>query len=150
MRKRLVVAVAIVAALTVAGIAIAGSLPGSGTGSISLGGADGSTIGTAGIAPHYEGTVWFNYSGTDKLKNPRAYVYCYQNGQLVYGEGGHAWDTFTLGGGYSQWVANGGGPAQCYADLFYYKVAGTNREWNGNGQQEYVWLATTPEWDAAG
>jgi hypothetical protein len=155
MRKRLVVAVAIVAALTVAGIAIAGSLPGAGTGSISLAGADGSKLGSAGVTPHYEGTVWFNYAGTDKLKNPRAYVRCYQpdangNLQLVYGEGGHAWDTFTLGGGMSQWVLNNGGPAQCWADLFYYKVAGTNREWNGSGQQEYVLLGTSPEFDATG
>jgi hypothetical protein len=156
MRKRLAVALAIVGTLAVAGIAIAGSLPGSGTGSISLAGADGSKIGSAGVTPHYQGTVWFSYSGTDRLKNPRAYVRCYQpdasgNLQLVYGEAGHAYDTFTLGGGYSQWVANGGGPASCWADLYYFKVAGTNREWSGHGeQQEYVWLATTPEFDAAG
>src|SRR5438034_7803788 len=132
MRKRLVAALAIVAALTVAGIAIAGSLPGSGTGSISLGGADGNKLGGAGVTPHYQGTVWFNSGGTGGLKNPRIYVYCYQNGSLVYGEAGSAADTFTLGGGWSQWVANGGGAAQCYADLYYFKVAGTNREWNGH------------------
>src|SRR6266516_3203871 len=108
MRKRLVAALAIVAALTVAGIAIAGSLPGAGTDTISLGGVDGK-VGGSGLAPHYQGTVWFNSTGTDGLKNPRVYVRCYQNGSLVYGEAGGASSTFTLGGGYSQWVANGGG-----------------------------------------
>jgi hypothetical protein len=66
---------------------------------------------------------------------------------LVYGEAGGASDTFTLGGG-SLWVANGGGSAQCWADLSYFKT--DNHEWNGSGQQEYVWLGSTSEWDAAG
>ena len=149
MTKRLAAALSVVATLTVVGVAIAASLPASGSGTISLASVDGST-GLAAIKPHYEGTVAFSSGGTGGLKNPRIYVRCYQNGSLVYGEAGGASDTFTLGGGWSIWVANGGGAAQCYADLYYFKVAGTNREWNGRGQQEYVWLATTPEWDAAG
>jgi hypothetical protein len=94
--------------------------------------------------------VAFAATGTGRLKNPRAYVRCYQYGLLVYGEAGGASSTFTLGCGWSLWVANGGGPASCWADLYYFKNAGSNSEWNGNGQQEYVWLATTPEFDATG
>ena len=147
MSKHLVFALAALVALAVVGTASAGSLPASGSGTIGLGSVDGTAMGFATTKPHYEGTVTFNSTGTGKLKNPRIYVRCYQNGVLVYGEGGGASDTFTLGGGWSLWVANNGGSANCWADLFYYKSG--NHEWNGSGQQEYVWLATTPEWDAA-
>src|SRR5262245_28379791 len=135
MRKRLVAALAIVAALTVAGIAIAGSLPGAGTGSISLGGVDGSKVGAAGVSPHYQSRVWFDTTGTARLKNPRVWVACYQNGQLVYGEGGSPSETFKLGGDMSQWVVNGGGAANCTAELYYILNAKGTGEWNGNGGQ---------------
>jgi hypothetical protein len=151
MIKHLTVGLMVVVALAVAGVAIAGgSLPAAGSGTIALASVDGQRMAAgATMQPHYQSTVAFNYAGTGRLKNPRAYVRCYQNGELVYGEAGHAWDTFTLGGGMSQWVLNGGGAATCWADLYYFKKAGTNNEWNGNGQQEYVWLATTPQWEAA-
>lgn len=50
----------------------------------------------ARVQPHYEGTVTFNSAGTSRLKNPRIYVRCYQNGLLVYGEAGRASDTFSV------------------------------------------------------
>jgi len=145
MVKRLIFALAALVALAVVGVASAGSLPASGSGTIGLASVDGSA-GFARVQPHYGGTVTFSSTGTGRLKNPRTYVRCYQNGVLVYGEAGGANDTFTLGGGWSLWVANGGGAAQCWADLYYFKSG--NHEWNGSGQQEYVWLATTSEWDA--
>jgi hypothetical protein len=137
--------------LIAAGVATAGgSLPASGSGTIQLASVDGASMKLAPATPHYEGTVTFDSSGTSRLKNARVYVRCYQFGSLVYGEAGGASSTFTLGGGWSLWVAGGGGSANCWADLYYFKKAGSNSEWNGNGQQEYVWLATTPEWDAVG
>jgi hypothetical protein len=147
MSKRLVFALAALMALALVSVASAGILPASGSGTIGLGTVDGAAMGFASVKPHYEGTVTFNSTGTGKLKNPRVYVRCYQAGVLVYGEAGGASDTFTLGGGWSQWVANGGGAAQCWADLYYFKSG--NHEWNGSGQQEYVWLGSTSEWDAA-
>jgi hypothetical protein len=137
-----------VVALSFTGVAVAGSLPSAGSGTITLSAVDGQVAAPA-TAPHYAGTVTFSSAGTGRLKNPRVYVHCYQFGSLVYWEAGGAGSTFTLGGGYSLWVAAGGGSAHCIADLFYFKKAGSNSEWNGNGQQEYVWLAST-EFDATG
>jgi len=69
----------------------------------------------------------------------RVEVLCYQAGSLVYGEAGdleQARETgFVLGGGLSQWVINGGGPADCTANLFVFDKV--------QGQQTYVLLATT-------
>lgn len=62
-------------------------------------------------------------------------VTCYQAGVLVYGEGGTADHTFVLGGASSQWVGNGGGPADCTADL-------GDLYWRG-GHEYYTFLATT-------
>ena len=149
MTKRLVALTAIVVALGATGVAIAGSLPSAGSGSISLASVDGQKlVAGATMTAHYQDKVTFTATGTDRLKNPRAYVRCYQNGELVYGEAGRATDTFLLGGGMSIWVMRGGGAADCWADLFYFKRAGSNSEWNGNGQQEYVWLATSDKFPA--
>lgn len=78
----------------------------------------------------------------DKLDNPRIQVLCYQGGELVYGEAGGTAHVFSLGGASSQWVNNGGGAADCHADLFYFKEAGKNKEWSGHGDQEAVFLAS--------
>jgi hypothetical protein len=77
------------------------------------------------------GIVAFHTTGTGKLKNPRVWVACYQNGALVYGEGGGPSTVFKLGGDSSQWVANGGGAATCTADLYYILNANGTGEWNG-------------------
>ena len=118
--------------LVFAGAAFAG-LPSANSGSISVyvPGAPG----TASSQPRYEGSVAFNTTGTSRLKNPRVWVACYQNGALVYGEGGSPSDVLKLGGGMSQWVMNGGGAANCTADLYYILNAKGTGEWNGHGAQ---------------
>src|SRR5262249_125832 len=67
----------------------------------------------------YQGKVAFVCTGIDGLKNPRVAVDAYAPGtaDLIYGEGGSPADTFTLGGGSSKWVDQGGGPAHCVATL---------------------------------
>jgi hypothetical protein len=141
--KKLLIVTAL--ALVLAGSALAASLPSANSGSISV-----YVPGTSAAQsqPRYGGIVGVNVAGTGSLKNPRASIACYQSGVLVYAEAGGTDHMFQLGGGYSQWVANGGGAANCVSNLYYFKVAGTNREWSGHGQQEYVSLATS-NFDAA-
>jgi hypothetical protein len=94
--------------------------------------------------PRYQSSIAVHTTGTGTLKNPRVWVACYQNGALVYGEGGSPSDTFKLGGDMSQWVQNGGGGAACTADLYYILNAKGTGEWNGHGAQGgNVYLAQT-------
>lgn len=88
-------------------------------------------------APAFETYVTFTTTGvpTHQIKNPRIEVLCYQSGTLVYGEAGAITDSFLLGGGGSIWIDNGGGPADCTANLFYFD--------NHGATQTYVLLATT-------
>jgi hypothetical protein len=118
----------------VAGGALAGSLPASESGSISVYVA-GSTPGAASTQPAYQGNVGFNTTGTGSLKNPRVWVACYQNGVLVYGEGGAPSSIFKLGGDMSQWVMDGGGAANCTSSLSYILNSKGTGEWNGKGAQ---------------
>jgi hypothetical protein len=118
--------------LVFAGAALAG-LPSANSGTISV--YVPGPLGTASSQPRYQGSVAFNTTGTGKLKNPRVWVACYQNGALVYGEGGSPNETLKLGGDMSQWVVNGGGAANCTADLYYILNAKGTGEWNGNGAQ---------------
>jgi hypothetical protein len=94
----------------------------------------------ASVQPSLGSTVTFTTTYPSSTKNPRVQVLCYQNGALVYGESGSPDYAFVLGGGSSQWLANGG-PANCEADLLdvYYQ----------GGQQQVVWLASTT-FNAAG
>jgi len=129
-------------ALVFAGAALAGALPPSNSGTISayVPGAAGAT----NTQPSYQGSVAFQTTGTGKLKNPRVWVACYQNGSLVYGEGGSPSGVFKLGGDMSTWVMNGGGAATCTADLYYILGANGTGEWNGKGAQGgNVYLAHT-------
>lgn len=88
-------------------------------------------------------TVTFATTGTEDLKNPLIYVTAFQDAVLVYGELGAASVPFKLGGGSSVWVQNGGGPADCHAELRYIPNKNGNGEWNGHGDQgEPVVLAT--------
>ena len=129
-------------ALAFAGAAFAGVLPSSNSGTISVYVPRGA--GSAAAQPMYQGSVAFHTTGTGKLKNPRIWVACYQNGALVYGEGGGPSTTFKLGGDMSQWVLNGGGAATCTADLYYILNANGTGEWNGKGGQGgNVYLART-------
>lgn len=105
--------------------------------------ADSGTIDlAAGSDARYQGLVSFDVTGTGHLKNPRVWVACSQDGALVYGEGGSSEETFKLGGDMSDWVLNGGGPADCTATLYYILNAAGTKEWNGKGGQgETVTLA---------
>jgi hypothetical protein len=85
-------------------------------------------------APHLGSTVSFTTVYPTNVKNPRVEVLCYQNGALVYGEGGAPTDSFTLGGGGSLWLT-GGGAASCVANLYFFT-------WKA-GQPATTYLATT-------
>ena len=130
--RTLVLCLALVT-LALAATALAGALPSAGSGSISVYVAGSGA--TASTQPSYQSSVGFNTTGTGKLKNPRVWVACYQNGVRVYGEGGSPSDVFKLGGDMSQWVLNGGGSASCTADLYYILNANGTGEWNGKGAQ---------------
>ena len=120
-------------ALVFAGAGFAGSLPSANSGSLSV--YVPGQFAAATIQPRYQGAVAFNTTGTARLKNPRVWVACYQGGALVYGEGTSPTSTLKLGGDMSQWVQNGGGPANCTAVLYYLVNAKGTGEWNGNGAQ---------------
>ena len=140
MFKRLALVLSVVVALAAAGVATARVLPVSGLRHDRLGSVDGSVADFARVQPHYEGTVTFNSAGTSRLKNPRIYVRCYQNGLLVYGEAGRASDTFTFDGGWSAWVANGGGRSAVLGRTSTTSRPATTSGMAAASQQEYVWL----------
>jgi hypothetical protein len=85
-------------------------------------------------APSLGSTVTFSTGYPKTVKNPRIEVLCSQDGSLVYGEAGGVDDTFLLGGGGSLW-RDGGGAADCIANLYYFG-------WRA-GTQTYNKLATT-------
>lgn len=80
---------------------------------------------------HYQDTVEF--TADSNIPNLLVRVLCYQAGELVYGEattsigyGPAHVDEFyvTLGGNPDRgsiWAQRGGGPADCQADLYYFK-----------------------------
>ena len=78
--------------------------------------------------------ITFVVTGTDGLDNPRVWIAAFQDGNLVYGQGIGAAETFKLGGGSSDWVTNGG-PAECTAQLYYILNKNGHSEWNGHGDQ---------------
>ena len=130
-------------ALVPSSAALAGSLPAANSGTISAY-VPSTSLSSPSSGPSYQGSVAFHTTGTGTLKNPRVWVACYQNGALVYGEGGSPTDTFKLGGDMSQWVMNGGGAAECTASLYYILNAKGTGEWNGHGAQGgNVYLAET-------
>jgi hypothetical protein len=144
MIRRVSIALATVTGLCVAlsSPAFAGPLPAANSGTITVF-VPGSS-GAASTGPKYQGRVAFNTTGAERLKNPRVWVSCSQNGVVVYGGGGSPSESLKLGGDSSQWVENGGGSASCTATLYYIlNVKGTG-EWNGNGAQgPDVMLATS-------
>ena len=70
------------------------------------------------------------------VKNPVVEVNCYQNGTLVWGQVGSVTGSYKLGGDSSPWLNNGGGPANCEADLL-------SQVWNGNSQEQMTLMAYT-------
>jgi len=105
---------------------------------IALGAVDGPTA-LAAMEPRLGSSVTFATGYPTGTKNAWVSVTCYQDGTLVYGEGGTPKAAFQLGGGSSDWVASGGAAA-CKAEL-------GDLYWRG-GQQYYKYLAET--WFEAG
>lgn len=131
---------ALVASLVLAVPAAAKALPAAGSGTITLNQA----------APALGDLVSYTTTGTDGLKNPRVWTACYQAGVLVYAEGIGAAETFTLGGGSSDWLNNGGGPADCTTVLYWIPKRNGNSEWNGHGAQGAQVDLATCEFHAEG
>jgi len=91
--------------------------------------------------PHFGDTVTFTVTYPDTRYDARVAVACFQNGEFVYQysqgseKGEDSWvPTFTLWD--YIWYSNGGGPAECTADLYYYT-------WKGHTQTGVVYLAHT-------
>ena len=94
----------------------------------------------AAAQPNLGNAVRFASGYATSTRNPWVSVTCYQNGVLVYGEGGKPSADFVLGGATSDWAATGG-PASCRAEL-------GDLYWKG-GHQYYTYLAHT-NFDAGG
>jgi hypothetical protein len=132
----------LIAALVVglmAGTAFAGKGGGtSATPWIALGSVDGTTM-AAAVQPALGSSVRFAAGYSKNTKNPWVSLMCYQDGKLVYGEGGKVDHTFVLGGASSDWL-RAGGAASCRAEL-------GDLYWKG-GHEYYNYLADT-SFDAA-
>jgi hypothetical protein len=88
----------------------------------------------AGSWPTLGSSVAFGSTYPKGTKNAWVSLTCYQGDTLVYGEGGSANATFTLGGASSGWVASPG-TAVCTAEL-------GDLYWRG-GHEYYTYLAET-------
>jgi hypothetical protein len=84
--------------------------------------------------PHLGSTVSFATGYPADAKNPWVSLFCYQDGSLVYAEGGSPSSAFLLGGATSDWAA-AGGAASCRAEL-------GDLYWRG-GRQHYTYFAQT-------
>ena len=123
---------AIVALIAVPATAFAGK-GGGGTSTpawIALSGASGALAAGPGLGS----SVRFDTGYSSNPRNPWVSVMCYQDGVLVYGEGGTPSHAFVLGGASSDWQ-RAGGAAACRAEL-------GDLYWRG-GQQYYTYLAHT-------
>lgn len=90
--------------------------------------------GAAPTHPMLGNMVAFAAGYPSATKNPWISLSCYQNSNLVYGEGGGPSHQFQLGGGSSVWLSVGGS-ANCTAEL-------GDLYWKG-GHEYYTYLATT-------
>jgi hypothetical protein len=88
----------------------------------------------AAAQPTVGASVRFASGYSTSTRNPWVSLTCYQNGALVYGEGGAPSSDFVLGGATSDWAATGGA-ASCRAEL-------GDLYWKG-GKQFYAYLAHT-------
>jgi hypothetical protein len=90
--------------------------------------------------PHFGGTVTFTVMYPEMNHTPLVRVLCSQDNNIVYqyaqwNDGGSPWfPSFTLWD--AIWAANGAGPADCVADLYYYI-------WRGQTETGIVYLAHT-------
>lgn len=94
------------------------------------------TDGTAAATtqPKLGSSVQFATGYAKNTRNPWVSLMCYQDGALVYGEGGTPDHTFVLGGASSDWL-QAGGAASCRAEL-------GDLYWKG-GYEYYTYLADT-------
>jgi hypothetical protein len=96
--------------------------------------------------PHFGGTVSFTVSYPAMKEMPLIRVLCFQSGQMVYqysqwSNGAEPWvPSFALWS--DPWARNGGGPADCAADLYYFS-------YQGQTQTGVIYLAHT-EFTATG
>src|SRR3954468_3755100 len=81
--------------------AVSPALAGKVTASITLNQPSTALAGKSG--PALGSSVTFSTVIPTNVKTPRVEVVCYQNGTVVYGEGGSPTDSFLLGGGGSLW-----------------------------------------------
>jgi hypothetical protein len=107
---------------------------------ITLASVSGGDVGALAAAqPRLGSSVRFSTGYPNGTKNPWVSVFCFQDGVMVYGEGGKPSADFVLGGAASVWV-DVGGAATCHAEL-------GDLYWRG-GHQYYTFLADT--WFDAG
>ena len=135
----LVSSLAIAAVLVVPATAFAGK--GGGTPApawIALATVSGQSV--AAAQPSLGSAVRFSTGYASTTKNPWVSVTCYQDGALVYAQGGAPSSDFVLGGSSSTWLTIGGA-ATCRAEL-------GDLYWRG-GHQYYTYMANT-NFDAAG
>lgn len=99
-----------------------------------------SVSGRSATEPSLGSAVKFSTGYSTGTKNPWVSVTCYQDGNMVYGQGGAPSSEFTLGGASSDWL-RAGGAASCHAEL-------GDLYWRG-GHQYYTYLAHTT-FDAGG
>ena len=130
------VAGALVVMLAIPAAAFAGKGSAGSTSSpwIALAAVDGGTSLAAAAQPKLGSSVKFATGYPTGTKNPWVSVMCYQDGALVYGEGGVPGHDLVLGGATSDWAATGGA-ASCRAEL-------GDLYWRG-GKQYYNYLAHT-------
>ena len=129
-------AIVLVAAFAVPVTSSAGRGGGSGTPAepwIALATVDGE-VATSSSQPRLGSQVSFAAGYPTRTKNPWVSLVCYQDGVLVYGQGGSPASEFYLGAASSVWVTNGGA-ATCKAEL-------GDLYWRG-GQQYYTYMAET-------
>ena len=135
----------IVASVLLGGAALA-ARGGNGNGRFSSADPVVSTITLNESDPHFGGTVSFTLTYPNMNDRPMVRVVCSQNGDIVYqyaqwSDGSSPWvPMFVLWD--AIWAGNGGGSANCVADLYYYT-------WQGQTQTGVVYLAHA-EFTAAG
>ena len=139
-RSRIIAVVGVMALLAIPASTLAAKGGGSTTVTpwIALATAGGGAL--AAAEPRLGSSVKFASGYSTNTKNPWVSLTCYQDGNVVYGQGGKPSADFSLGGASSVWLEVGGA-ATCRAEL-------GDLYWKG-GRQYYTYLAHT-NFDAGG
>ena len=69
--------------------------------------------------PHFQGWVTFTVTVDPTIKHPLIKIKAMQGDVMVCLQAAPVGEAQQLGGGSSDWVSAGGGPAVCTADLYY-------------------------------